>query len=82
MHEAGLPSGPMQHSSHYTEGTSDPVLSALRLINTDLPELPSNTIMKLEHQMRQQWGGKRPYIAKTSRWARAGICRADSARRR
>jgi hypothetical protein len=50
----------------------DIVIWFLRVLMEEIPEVPSNAVVKLEQRIRTHWGGARPYVSKGSGFVRTG----------
>lgn len=66
-------------SSVTTEGPDDIVRDVLARVVSRLGDVPANIPMEVEAEIRRDWGGDRPYIAKAGEAGRAERGRREQA---
>ncbi len=73
--EAAAPAG----SSAATDPVDDIVTDLLQRVLARVPDLPANDVLAVEQEIRQDWGGDRPYIAKLGEAGRRERTRREEA---
>ncbi|MBE2233807.1 MAG: hypothetical protein IAE85_09965 [Anaerolinea sp.] len=66
-------------SSPATEPADDIVTDLLQRVLARVPDLPANDVMAVEQEIRRDWGGDRPYIAKSGEAGRIERTRREEA---
>lgn len=62
-----------------TEAADDIVTDLLQRVLARIPDLPANDVLAVEQEIRRDWGGDRPYIAKSGEAGRIERTRREDA---